>query len=219
MDGKPSMFSLQRGIGYPTSWFREPFSLMDAMFYRLYGEENCTHFKEEWVPAAQHIILTGESFNWDQILSINLQQQIEKYLKVASSKKTQFYMSAYVMDVFCSTSAFPNLAWNWQKNFPLVHIYYSNMWENNFLCCIYEICDIFLGSMYHKIFKVDAPAFLAKARDLITFHGYWYVEEYFSYFRIWGSNTVHLLSRIVPDQMVLHEFSFLTVIDGPCKIG
>ena len=32
--------------------------------------------------------------------------------------------------------------------------------------------------------------------------------------RIWGSNIVHMLSRIVPDHMVLQEFAFQTVIDG-----
>ena len=88
------------------------------------------------------------------------------------------------------------------------------MWEGNFVRRIYDICDLFLGSMYHKIFKANAPTFSAKYRALITLHGDWYVKEYFSYFRIWGSNTVHLLLRIVLDRMVLQEFSFQTVIDG-----
>ena len=129
------------------------------MFCRLYGEANCTCFKEEWVPAAQHIILTGESFNWAQILSFNLQHQIEKYMK---GKKLQFYMSAYVMDVFCTTSKFPNLGWNWEKNCPPIHIYCSDLWEDNFVHHIYEICNLFLGSMYHMIFKTDALDFSEK---------------------------------------------------------
>ena len=91
------LFLAEPGIAYPISWFRKPFSLLDAMFCRLYGEANCTHFKLEWVLATQHIILTGESFNWAQVLSLNLQHQIEKYLK---GKKLQFYMSTYVMDFF-----------------------------------------------------------------------------------------------------------------------
>ena len=68
--------------------------------------------------------------------------------------------------------------------------------------------------MYHNVFKDDTPTFLQSARDLITLHGDWYVGEYFSYFKIWGSNTVHLLPRIVPDRMVSQEFSFQTVADG-----
>ena len=91
------LFLAESGIAYPISWFRKPFSPLDAMLCRLYGEANCTHFKSEWVLVAQHIILTHDSFNWAQILSFNLQHQIEKYMK---GKKLQFYMSAYVMDVF-----------------------------------------------------------------------------------------------------------------------
>ena len=45
-------------------------------------------------------------------------------------------------------------------------------------------------------------------------YGNWYVGEYFSYIRIWGSNVVHFLPRIVPDRMVLQEFSYQTMIDG-----
>ena len=97
------------------------------MFCWLYGEANCTFFKVEWVPTAQHILLTGESFNWVQILSVNLQEQIDKYQKAPESKKPQFYMSTYVMDVFCVTSSFPDLGWNWQKDCTSVHIYCSHM--------------------------------------------------------------------------------------------
>ena len=75
--------------------------------------------------------------------------------------------------------------------------------------------------MYHMIFKDDASAFSEKSRDLIVEYGDliveyedWYMGEYFSYFRIWGSKTVHLLMKFVLDRMVLQEFSFQTVIDG-----
>ena len=93
----PVLFPTEPGIAYPISWFREPFSLLAAMFCRLNGEANCTYFKSECVPAAQHIILTGESFNWAHVLSLNLQHQIEKYLK---GKKSQFYMSTYSWTFF-----------------------------------------------------------------------------------------------------------------------
>ena len=81
------------------------------------------------------------------------------------------------MDIFCMTSKFPNLCWNWEKNCPLVHIYYADLWEDNFVRRIYDICDLFLGSMYHMIFKADAPAFSAKAMALIVVHGDWYVGD------------------------------------------
>ena len=118
------------------------------------------------------------------------------------------------MDSFCATSPFPILNWNWNKNSPTVHIYFYDMWEDNFIPRIYEICDVFLRSMSNKNFKDDAPTFSQRARELILVHGDWYGREYLSYMRIWGSNTVHLLPRIIPDRMVLQEFAFQMVIDG-----
>ena len=68
--------------------------------------------------------------------------------------------------------------------------------------------------MYQMIFKGDAPTFSERARARISIIGDWYVGEYFSYIRMWDSNTVHLLPRIVPDKMVLQEISYQIVIDG-----
>ena len=48
---------------YLVSWFRDPFSLLDAMFCRLFGLPNCSSFKAKWVPMANHVLLTGDSFN------------------------------------------------------------------------------------------------------------------------------------------------------------
>ena len=68
--------------------------------------------------------------------------------------------------------------------------------------------------MYHKKFKEDALSFFERARALIALNMDWYVGYYLSYIKIWGSNTVHMLPRIVPDRMVLQDFFFQTVIDG-----
>ena len=59
------------------------------------------------------------------------------------------------------------------------------------------------GPCIIRFLKPMLQHFRQKVRALITLHGDWYVREYFSYFIIWGSNTVHLLPRIVPDRMVL----------------
>ena len=118
------------------------------------------------------------------------------------------------MDAFCACSCFLELNWNWSEKCPLVHIYCADIWDDNFIPRVYELCDLFLTSMYYKVFKADALAFSQKARELISVYGDWYVGEYFSYIRIWGSNIVYLLPRIVLDRVVLQEFSYQTVIDG-----
>ena len=47
--------------------------------------------------------------------------------------------------------------------------------------------------------------------------GDWYVGEYFSYIRIWGSNIVHMFPKIVPNKWVIEEVSFQTVTNGVYK--
>ena len=47
--------------------------------------------------------------------------------------------------------------------------------------------------------------------------GEWHVYEYFSYIRIWGSNTIHIPPNIVLNKLVIEEVSFQTVTDGVYK--
>ena len=103
------------------------------------------------------------------------------------------------MDALCVCTSFPALNWNWSEKSPPVDIYCVDMWDNNFIPRVYELGDLSLESMYFKIFKANALAFSQNARELISVYGDWYVGEYFSYIRIWGSNIVHLLPRIVSD--------------------
>ena len=199
---------------YPVSWFKEPFSLLCAMICRLYSLPNCSLFQAKWVPLANHILLIGHSFNWAQILSYNLRVEIEKYERTPDKRKPSFYMLGFVMDAFCASTTFPDLNWNWTEKYPPIHIYCYDLRDDNFIPRVYELCDLFLGSMYYNIFKPDAPALSKSAREMISPFGDWYVGQFFSYIRIWGSNIVHLLPRIVPDRMVLQELTYHTIIDG-----
>ena len=75
----PTEYVPKPSNSYLVSWFREPFSLLAAMFSRLYGLENCSLFKVDWVLVDHNILLAGESFNWVHILSMNMKEEIEKY--------------------------------------------------------------------------------------------------------------------------------------------
>ena len=117
------------------------------------------------------ILLTGHSFNWVQIPSFNLWDKNEKYEKTPKNGKTYFYMSRFVMDAFYASTSFPALNWNWTDQSSPAHIYCTNMWDDNFIPHIYELCDLFLRSMYYNIFKADAPTFSKSARELISMFG------------------------------------------------
>ena len=82
---------------------------------------------------------------------------------------------------------------------------------------LYEICENFLGRIYFLIFDREAPASSPKARNLIAIMGDWYVGESFAYIIVWGSNTAHMLPKVVPDRLVIEEISFQTVTEGIYK--
>ena len=94
-------------LAYPVSWFRESFSLLAAMFCRLFGLPNCSLFKAKWVPMENHVFLIGDSFKWAQIVFCNLRVEIEKYQRTSANQKPYFYMSGFIMDALCECSCLP----------------------------------------------------------------------------------------------------------------
>ena len=96
----------------------------------------------------------------------------------------------------------------------LVPIYFSKRWDTNYAPRFYDICQYFLDTIYFLIFKKQAPTFSPEAIGLIGTMGDWYVGDNFLYIRIWGSNIVHMLPRIVPGKLVLEEMALKSVNDG-----
>ena len=122
---EPRKFSKRKDELYPVEWFKEPYSLLDVMLYRLYGLPNCPFFKEEWAPIAHHIITTGESFPWASILSLELKNAIQEFQKATTEKKPNLYLTAFIVEIFCVDFHYPNLGWSWELLTPPVHIYHS----------------------------------------------------------------------------------------------
>ena len=88
---QPSKFSKRSNEHYPITWFKEPYSLFVAMLCRLYGLPNCSMFKTEWTPVAQHVLATGDSFSWASMLSLELKILIQEYQKATAIKKPNFF--------------------------------------------------------------------------------------------------------------------------------
>jgi hypothetical protein len=64
-----------------------------ALIARLYGEQNCTHFKDAWLPLAYTIVTIGHVFNWETILSHSLNRMIER----AQKAKAKPWVSAHIL--------------------------------------------------------------------------------------------------------------------------
>ena len=95
------------------------------------------------------------------------------------------------------------MGWDWVLPSPPVHIYHSKLWDTNYITRFYDIYVSFLNRVYFLIFNKEAPAFFPEAKNLIATMEDWYVGESFTYIRIFGSNAAHMLTKVVPDRLVL----------------
>ena len=138
------------------------------MLCRIYGLPNCSFFKEEWDLIHHHIITTGESFPWDSILSLELKNAIQEFQKATAKKKPNFYLTAFIVDIFYAEFRYPNMGWIWVLLAPPMNIYHSELWDSNYVARFYDICEIFLGQVYFLIFKKESLAFSSEEKALIA---------------------------------------------------
>ena len=91
-----------------------------------------------------------------------------------------------------------------------MHIYHSKLCNRTYVARFYDICESFLGRVYFLVFNKESPAFSPEEKALIATMVDWYVGEYFTYIRVYGSNAAHMLPKGVLDRLVLEEISFQT---------
>jgi hypothetical protein len=103
----PSKFRANTHGVYATTSLNEYMVYVAIMLCRLFGKKDPCHFPTEWVPFLKEA-LEGFTFNWSNILSHNLSQEVSNY-RVAKSKgkPMAFYMSSYIMNAIFFMNPFP----------------------------------------------------------------------------------------------------------------
>jgi hypothetical protein len=187
-----------------------------TLMCRLYGEKNPNHFKLEWVPI-MHRVISGYNFNWGTILSDNLYRHIENFLKLkAEGQSPPFYMSAYIMDAIFFHTYFPQMGWQWTpSSAEPIHIYHSKLWEENAKEHFYEICHHVIIPLHQAFFSFLPPRITEQAMHNLDQIGDWYIEETFSYIRVYGCNAPpHALPKFMPDRLVCREIAYQTTVQA-----
>ena len=110
---EPRKFSQRKDKLYPIEWFKELYSLLATMLCRIYGLPNRSYFRKEWASIAHHVLTAGESFPWASILSLELKNTIQEFQKATTNKKPNFYLTAFVVHIFCVELSYPNMGWSW----------------------------------------------------------------------------------------------------------
>jgi hypothetical protein len=180
--------------------------MLNSMICRIYGEEKSTHFQMEWIHMAYTVVKIGKNFNWKEILTFNICQNIWNILDM---KKPSFYMSAYLGDAILSSIEFPTFGWIWDQDKLSIHAYCSYLWDINYNKYIYDICDCFLAPLHiirsgyapHRISR-EAIAYMKTIID-------WYLGKNYTYIRIYvNSKAPHLLPKYVFD--IVDSINFLS---------
>ena len=96
-----------------------------VMCCRVYGQRSIESFPKGWIYMLYLIITEGKIFNWSNLLSQQLQINLNKVKNSPNGKKPQFYMYAYLLDGICARHDFHGLKWNWTPRNLLFHVYFK----------------------------------------------------------------------------------------------
>jgi hypothetical protein len=154
------------------------------------------------------------------ILSDNLYRHIENFLNLkVEGQSPPFYMSSYIMDAIFFHTYFPQMGWQWTpSSAEPIHIYHSKLWEENAKEHFYEIFImlLFLFTKHSLVFY--HPRITEKYMHNLDQIGDWYIEETFSYIRVYGCNAPpHALPKFMPDRLVCREIAYQTAITSITK--
>jgi hypothetical protein len=83
------------------------------------------------------------------------------------------------------------------------------MWAVNCKKLFYDICNYFMVPLHLILKNPLAPRLTQEAIDTIKENGDWFIDEEFSYVRIYGcEGAPHILPRYVLDRLVLREIAY-----------
>jgi hypothetical protein len=87
------------------------------------------------------------------------------------------------------------------------------LWENMYKKFYSQICDFVIPRIYFLIFGQECPRLSKKEKNILTCIGNWYLEEKYTYLRIYGAMIPpHVLPIYVPDSLVIEEICYQNVM-------
>jgi hypothetical protein len=99
---------------------------------------------------------------------------------------------------------FPLMGWSWTlTNVEPIDFYHSKLWEDKEKDFFYEICNYVVVSMHITIYGFPPPRILYKMVENLGKIADWYIEEHFSYIRVFGCFVPpHALPMFLPNRLV-----------------
>jgi len=110
-------------------------------------------------------------------------------------------MFTYLMDVVCYMTPFPLMGWSWTPTSAKpIHLYHLKLRKDKAKDFFYEICNYVVVSMHVARYGCPPPRISDKIVTNLGKIVDWYIEEDFSYIRVFGCSVPpHPLPKFLPD--------------------
>ena len=112
---------------------------------------------------------------------------------------------------FCTT--FPTMGWKWTLQDPYpIHLSNKQIWESNYIPHFYKIFHVLVLPLNQIIFNKKAPRFSQEAKADLLIVGNKFIEEWFTYIRVFGSTVdPHVLPLYVSNKLLAREIAYQTM--------
>lgn len=197
---------------YSVDSLASPYYYTGAMLCKLFGVFDSARFTIEMGPLME-VAIHYYIMDWATILSNKMANQIHNYRRnrfVTTHTIPPFYMSTYIMDTICFNSDYPILCWKWAPQDPTpIHIYHNYLQKAHYKDHIYRICHGFILHVQQAIFNKPAPQLSDEISIDLTSIGNWFVEEIFTYVKLFGSTIdPYVLPLYIPDKLLAKEIIY-----------
>ena len=118
----------------------------------------------------------GTIFNWDDIVSNSLSSCMSATLVGLTHKKSEFYMSSFMIDIILCTHQFPALNCKWDKTKTPVYSTYQIFWAHKYYSFYKSICEDFLISLYKIIFLIEYNFMSERELEMVRENGHYYLS-------------------------------------------
>ena len=108
-------FRSRPSMEYETTHLHTPYRLIALMLNMIFVRANGKNYKLSWVQVILFVATQGTIFNWENIISNSLSSCISTALGGISQKKSEFYMSSFLIDCILCKQQFPTLNFQWDK--------------------------------------------------------------------------------------------------------
>ena len=133
---------------YETAHLWTPFRVIALMLRRIYGRADGRFYNFGWIPLLYCVAMKGSIFNWVDIVSMNLAKCIKATQEGLQQRKSEFYMSSFLVDCILYRHRFEKLNCIWKGGKAPIYSAYQILGAHKYHNHYKMICEEFPIPLY-----------------------------------------------------------------------